>query len=655
MTNRHDELLCVFYALIEDAKHTFPTLEQEFDRDVDTCRTWVKARGIHLFLVDLPKVSKHLDRCLDAGEYTPSALPCSKAVSKDVVIPKFLRGLYLLVFTQAGLLREDCCTDAVFFLRQILCFGKKAPVNCSNEAYEKEVEDFVAVDSELPEPDRLWMHPGQFSGEGGVRTWKGSYATQSENVRSSGRDSGRAETSAGGNSNGSQGPDSALLMFLDRVSGIITSTLGHYDPEEWRHKHGPGAVSDRKAYDNRYKWLVWSDRLETVFPICRFGFHSYSSWASGYIDVEDREIWSKMVAVPKSYERPRLIACEPAANMWCQQNIWHYFRDRSERTWISKFCRFGDQTLNQELCRKGSADGSLATLDLSNASDSVSCRAVECLFRANPRLIQALAATRTHQVLLPNGKMHQLRKYATMGNATTFPVESLMFLSIALAATLWCRNQQPSTQSILTLIGEVAVFGDDIVVPSDSRDTVTGLLGALGFKVNVNKSYSGSNFRESCGVDSFQGVNVTPVFWKGPVTRDPDSVVRTVQVCNNFYDKMLLHTAKHLTSTLRMLPFRVATVAYRSGVFGLHSRFKPDHTGFRTRWNTDLQREEVRIPMTSSRNLRTPIEDDSALLQFFTELPDPQVSWSSGWKQRPHTRICMRWVSLTDMLTQGIH
>jgi hypothetical protein len=638
MANRHDELTCVFLALIEDAKHTFPSLEQEFDRDVETCRTWVNARGIHLFLVDLPKVSKHLDRCLDAGKYESSGLPCSTAVSATVVIPKFLRGLYLLVFTQAGLLREDCCTDAVFFLRQILCFGKKAPAGCSDKAYEKEVESFVAVDSGLPVPDGIWMHPERE--EDSVRTWKGSYGT------------------AGGNSDGPrhvQGPAPTLLTFLDRVSGIVTSTLGHYDPEEWRHKHGPGAVSDMKAYDNRYKWLVWTDRLETVFPICRFGFHSYSSWASGHVDVEDRKIWSKMVAVPKSYEKPRLIACEPAANMWCQQNIWHYFRSRSEATWISEFCRFGDQTLNQQLCQRGSANGSLATLDLSNASDSVSCRAVSCLFRANPRLLQALAATRTHQVLLPNGEMHQLRKYATMGNATTFPVESLMFLTIALAATLWCRNQQPSVSNILALIGEVAVFGDDIVVPSDSRETVTGLLEALSFKVNVAKSYSGSNFRESCGVDSFQGVNVTPVFWKGPVTRDPDSVVRTVQVCNNFYEKMLLRTAKHLTSTLRVLPFRVPHVAYRSGVFGLYSRFRPDHTGFRTRWNRDLQREEVRVPATSSSNLRTPIEDDSALLQFFTELPDPQVNWKSGWKQRPHTRIRMRWVPLTDMLTQGIH
>ena len=632
MANRHDELMGVFLALIEDAKCTFPSLEQEFDRDVDTCRTWVNARGIHLFLVDLPKVSKHLDRCLDTGKYIPSRLPCSTAVSEAVVIPKFLRGLYLLVFTQAGVLREDCCTDAFFFLRQILCFGKKAPVNCSSKAYDKEVKDFVAGDLVLPEPDGLWLC-GAGEHEAEDRTWKGSFSTSCFGP----------------------GTRPSLLTTLDRVSGIVTSALGHYDPEEWRHKHGPGAVSDRGSYDNRYKWLSWSPRLESVFPICRFGFHSYSSWASGHIDVEDREIWSKMVAVPKSYERPRLIACEPAANMWCQQNIWHYFRDRTEATWISNFVRFRDQSLNQELCLRGSADGSLVTLDLSNASDSVSCRAVSCLFRANPRLIQALAATRTHQVLLPNGEMHQLRKYATMGNATTFPVESLMFLSIALAATLWCRNQQPSTANITALIGEVAVFGDDIVVPRDSRGVVTDLLGALGFKVNADKSFTGSNFRESCGVDSFHGVNVTPVFWKGSVTRDPDTVVRTVQVCNNFYTKMLLHTARYLTSTLRSLPFRVPYVAYGSGVFGLYSRFRPDLAGFRTRWNTGLQREEVRVPSVYAKSLRTPAGDDSALLQYFTERPSPQVHWVSGWKQRPRTRIRMRWVSLYDLLSQGRH
>lgn len=103
---------------------------------------------------------------------------------------------------------------------------------------------------------------------------------------------------------------------------------------------------------------------------------------------------------------------------------------RVAHTWLSDFIRFRDQSQNQEMCLRGSKDGSLATIDLSAASDRVSCLCVGNVFRGNEALLRALRSTRTQKVeLLKNGPIRSLNMYSTMGNATTFPVESLIFLA----------------------------------------------------------------------------------------------------------------------------------------------------------------------------------------------------------------------------------
>lgn len=120
MSNRHvEELSKVYVALFEDAKYAFPTLGDEFEKDLVRLRNAVKQRGIYVYLVDLPALCKHFDRCLDNGEYKLSGLPLSKRYSNRVVIPKFLRGLYLLIFHSEGRLKENYDVQAIFFVRQI--------------------------------------------------------------------------------------------------------------------------------------------------------------------------------------------------------------------------------------------------------------------------------------------------------------------------------------------------------------------------------------------------------------------------------------------------------------------------------------------------------------------------------------------------------
>lgn len=638
------ELEQVYRAIFTDALYTFPTLGTEFEKDLTRLLVLVARRGIRVYLEDLPAVGKHLDRCLSCGQYKLSGLPLTKRFSGRVVIPKFLRGLYLLVFHEHGRLREDYSSDALFFLRQILFAAKKTKYECSIDKTEDAVLDFIDTDAQLPEPEGYWNAVDEHE-LAVAHPYRGFDKSEQLKERVSLLPTSQRRRQA-----------SLFLTNLDMVSRIVTTTLGSYDPQEWRFRHGPGAVAGCVGPSNKYSWTGWSTRLELEYPIADYGYHNYASWAdicntsSGF---GSEEPTSRLVAVPKSFAGPRLIAAEPAEHQWCQQNIWHYFCRRTSATWIGLSVRFTDQSRNQELCRTGSKDDTTATVDLSSASDCITCHVVGQYFRSNPKLLSCLRSSRTRQV--SQNLVHhapgivRLRKFSTMGSACTFPVESLVFLGIALAAVLTTRKLRPSLWNIRSLLGEVAVFGDDIVIPVDSREAFEDALEILYFKINTNKTFWSGNFRESCGEDSFNGVNVTPIYWRQPFTGGPESLASTVEVANNYYNKWLINTAAYLASTL---PREIPSVAMDSGVLGLKSFCKIPLTGFKHRFNRDLQRDEVRVRSLLVKQSKLPTNDDTALHQYFTECPEPSDCWVHGVPQRPRLQTKMRWVPLQDITAQ---
>lgn len=640
------ELSRVYSALFEDAKNAFPTLERELERDLTRLQASVEQRGIPVYLVDLPALGKHLDRCLSSGAYKLSGLPLSKRYSRRVPIPKFLRGLYLRVFETDGSLKEDYDVEAIFFLRQILLAAKKTALQCSGSRVRDEVHEFFRLDATLPKPSKFWERVGPTP-----QDCKETFAGFAKDPRYLSRGQCIMQTPIKGVSTRYRA--SHLLGMLDDVSGILSSTLGFYDPDEWNFKHGPGVVSDRQKFTNKYYWKNWSFRLEAVFPLARYGFHSYSAWAdcAPRHYVSSVEPTSVLMDVPKTFLKPRLIAAEPSEMMWCQQNVKHYLYSRVEASWISDFIRFTDQSLNQDLCTLGSREGNLVTVDLSAASDCVTCQAVGNMFRANSSLLLALQATRTQYVDQGICKdlplKYKLRKFSTMGNATTFPVESLIFLAITLTAALACRGKRVTVRNLRDLQGQVAVFGDDIIAPSDSREVLYELLEVLDFKVNTDKSHWTGRFRESCGVDSFGGVTVTPAYWKAPYSGEPDSYATAVTVSNNFYSKFLVNTAAAVMSTVK--GESIPLVQYGSGFCGLKSFVPPPISGFPTRYNEELQRTEIKVTRLLGKSPRSPANDDSAALQFFTEQPDPHEEWVSGVPQRPSLRKRKGWVPVTDV------
>jgi hypothetical protein len=349
------------------------------------------------------------------------------------------------------------------------------------------------------------------------------------------------------------------------------------------------------------------------------------------------------MAVPKTLTKPRLIATEPSEMMFCQQGCWNFIKERCRDSLIGEFVHFRDQTFNQRLALQASVDGSLATIDLSAASDRVTPVVVGNVFRRHPALLTALAATRTRFLsyggLGPDGLV-ELRKYSTMGNATTFPVESLVFLSIVLAGCL--ESTEVTTRRISDLKGKVLVFGDDLIVPRENAGTIMDLLEVLYFKVNTDKTFTEGNFRESCGVDAFRGVCVTPVYWHDVHDRTPESYVSRAAVSNNLYRKFLVAASQQVQSRTRG-QIRLPLLPADSGALGFHSFVRPSNV-LPKRWNKGLQREEVRIASIEASPSTIPQVDDTPLLQFFTEEPDPFQKWSSGVRVRAVSKLRHRWV-----------
>jgi hypothetical protein len=201
---------------------------------------------------------------------------------------------------------------------------------------------------------------------------------------------------------------------------------------------------------------------------------------------------SEFFTVPKDAETYRGACKEPTANVYMQLGIGEFLMDRLRRFG----CNLHDQTRNQKLAERAWEDG-LATIDLKNASNSISWSAIMEALPLNWFHLLDLARCPVTSV---GGDAVELEMFSSMGNGYTFPLESLIFLAV-------CEAVVPVSEH-----GNVSVYGDDIIVPQAHALNVVAALNYLGFSVNDKKSFLAGNFFESCGTDWFKGQNVRPFY-----------------------------------------------------------------------------------------------------------------------------------------------
>lgn len=522
-------------------------------RDLMTIRSRVENEGLSFLTITLPQFCKDFERSLADGVIDPTYF---RSFRKNGAIPAFLQGMLGHIFDRStgvvyDKVRKGLCDISTYVgsIRQICLAFKKLELDCKPERVCSAIESFVETERDLNEaiiPDHLRDLFDRVS----------------------------------------------MLLWDDCIRTIEVRAL---DP-----KHGPGATAERISGNGKYVWRWWHDRLEPFFPLLE---SAYSVSAYGSKEFEDVTIVSsdeespvRVTPVPKTQKGPRIIAIEPCCMQYTQQAIRGALYKQIESSRISGgHVNFTNQQVNRDLAMKGSLTGEVATLDLSDASDRVLYDLAIRMFNSNPDLRDAIMACRSTRAQLPDGRIiGPLKKFASMGSALCFPIESMYFYTICVVALLDSQKTPVTRRSVTSAANLVYVYGDDIIVPSRLAITVCDYLQKYYCKVNMSKSFWTGWFRESCGMDAFLGTEVTPTYVRQthPTNRRQASkIVSWVKTANLFYKRGYWKTSSYMFNVCERYIGKLPYVSETSAGLGRTSFQQYRSIG---RWNRYLQRLEVR-------------------------------------------------------------
>jgi hypothetical protein len=289
----------------------------------------------------------------------------------------------------------------------------------------------------------------------------------------------------------------------------MRSVLDHcYNDKAFRPSyghHGSGAVSEKvpdRLASIKCRHLRKTDQL-LDFYVRRYDVDVMSDMLPCSDSRPPLVRESRFLTVPKNFKKRRGIAPQPAVLMWYQQGILDAMY---EQIWSNPYVRFHlpifDRTVNQRKALEGSRKHDRwSTYDLKAASDSITVHLVKGVFRPNLRLcLLACRASRT-------SKHPNMQTYGTMGDATVFPTETLLIGALVQVALIHAKELDPTVNP-----AQWWVFGDDIVVPNNQQvhKCMHELFSEMGFVINDDKSFFTGPYKESCGVEAYNGVEVQP-------------------------------------------------------------------------------------------------------------------------------------------------
>lgn len=677
MQTNHNSLVNILIgyvrALFCDIEYAYPR-PSGFQRDLSRMLHELEARGSRLVTLDLPALGKHFDKCLGRGLYTPSGLPFGSPVSGGKV-PAFLQDLYLQVFDLEGKLRQSPRVEAITALRVLFVSAKKLRLQNTERSLRDEIKNFILIEEAIRSPSLNWSGEDLF---GLDDQDSGSQSETLELVADDNGDRTRDTYHSTGRRDNTLGRKlreigftdlyserSPQLSFLEDhtidlskeelaclqlVADCVSSSFGDFhseDPEDLP-RHGPGVTANLKAGVSKYQFMEWPSKLDAMFPYDRYATYDYAQTRSkSQVVKREYESPSRLIAVPKTQKAPRLIAAEPNEHQWIQQLVWKQLESRLVKTPISSCISFRDQRGNGELARQSSRDGRFATIDLSSASDRLSCYAVERFFRANLTLLERLHACRTRWLTYRSddiGFTMKLKKFAAMGSACTFPVQTVCYAITAIAAVLHDRGIRPTLSSIKRASSCVRVFGDDIIVDTKHSGTLIRMLTGMGLRVNDSKTFTEGNFRESCGVDAWDGYDVTPPYLlEIPVRTRGGTLSSLVEVRNNFYSKGYWRVAFWLDA-IQGLGNKVPVKGISATSFGISSCLGDYDEDMRKRYSHTLHRWERLSFFPIGKTQKVGIDAYYSSFQYFIERPSPEVEWTAGVVVKTQSLSRLGWV-----------
>lgn len=625
-------------AVLKDISDFHPDLRLGFDRDLSRLDSLSSNHGERVYTLWLPALGKIFDQTLETGVLSTAGEPLTRPINTRTRIPRLFQGIWSLFIDDSGCLKQDIVPHDVLLFRTLLYVAKRYEMDCTPTVVYATTKEYYDVDQILPPASSIWRGDG--SDLAVVRGWSLLDLPALQPVL--GRSVGDRATEE-------------LLSLTQGIGDRVVSVLGEFLPQQHRFRHGPGAVSDlRTGKGYKYAFPNWSPRLNWMFPVEEYAFSSMSDLGTddgyGPSRIPSQEPASKLCVVPKTQKAPRLIAAEPTCNQWAQQSVRSFLTDAIKRSALGKSIDFSRQDLSGDLALSSSINRKFATVDLSAASDRLSCWLIERLFRANHSLLSAMVASRTrfltNDIDVKSPRLYELRKFASMGSALTFPVQSISFYILCVAAG--CYSDGVPMSRWRKVGRQVRVYGDDLIVPVRWMPVIRRLFSLLYLKINQSKTFEEGFFRESCGTDAFRGYNVTP----GQVRRFYDESKLTtlqgvVDSSNNLFKKGFVHASNYLLSPIpagirKLIPW----VGMGSETFGLQTG-----SGFesqsRKRWNSNLHRweyETLRFRAKGSNTAR--FEGFENLLQYFTEDPSSSLllsDWESGNFSKTTTIVSRGW------------
>lgn len=630
-----NEVLDAYAALFNDIRRAYP-MYKGLEKDFVSLHSCISNKGLPFVLEALPTLDKALLAGLEDGILRPMGPLCKRRSPRDLR-PRFMHGLWSMVFEKSLCLSSSVDSTAIYFLRQIFCLFKKMASNTPPHYLTAALEEYYEIERTADEPTLSWvgdhLDPNWIGHSlhvrDGLDVYNPLFPEYGSNRRSAcipSRDRNRLRI--------------LLTEFQRNADSVAAQLFGDWeerlDEEIYSRRttcrHGPGAVADFLGKASKYGFPNWSSKLDRTFPSTQF--------RQGLGMVTDHEKASRLIVVPKTYKKPRIIAAEPSEHIFIQKGQLHLFIDAIRRTKISWFVDLSNQALSQDLVRKSSLDRSLATADLSSASDRLTCWVIERVFRKVPAFLHSFHASRTRSLSTPHGTL-MLKKFATQGTALTFPIQTIVFLICGLTAAGWDGR----SETLGRYKGKVRVYGDDIIIPTRGYDDLHLILEYLGLKMNLDKSFHKGYFRESCGLDCYRGDDVTPTKPQVFVGADPVSVKSLVDTSNNLWKKgawCLSEWFRTRATNSSKLPLRLNVVSITNGAPGWAS-FVGNRLTQQVRYNRNYQRYEVKTWDLHTRVDRIAITGQESLLQFFIEEPDPTIPWKSGYDSRPIAREGYRW------------
>jgi len=539
----------------------------------------VRAEGLGFLTKTLPRLGKALDKAL-TNSAPMSATKLGFKPLPNSELPSFLGEFFTGVLNHDGTVLPDPCAKCVAVLRQILYLFYKYELPYTYEQEQHVLQKFERTEEDLSD---LSASLDTLSSEAD------KYTTTLR----------RRHT------------PSCTMDVIRKARSLLSRLFASFDCKDITPKHGPGSVSTREQLSGKYEWSNVSARIASVYPIDEYYYSSLSHVCDRLQELtslKSEDHSARVILVPKDSRGPRLISCEPVDFQWIQQGLGRAIVQHVEQSYLTKYnVFFTDQETNRRGALLGSMTGRYATLDLNEASDRVSLSLVRLLFP--PRIFEYLENCRSLCTQLPDGRILKLKKFAPMGSALCFPI---------LALTTWAILTS-GVDDTDTSDG-IVVYGDDVIVPTAYAAKAIELLESFGLKVNRDKSCTSGFFRESCGMDAFKGIPVTPVrirtVWSS--SRTPESYSSWIEYSRSFYKRKLFQTYDYIVSALVRLygpipgddlhlecPSLPETPVYQEKL--------------RQRSSKKLQKLQYRVLDVTSPKVKQEIDGWSMLFRYFTE------------------------------------